>query len=547
MGDDVGVIDDLFEAAPIGLGVLDGDLRWIRANAAMARLSRSTVEQMLGHRPSELHPDLGLRAEEAARRVLDTGEQVRREASGMLGSDASVLRHWDVAYFPLGDGVGLAAVEISDRVRAERQLVEAHQRDALMARAGRLLALALTVKETADLVAQLTVPELADWCFVELVGDRRIDRVAWAHRDPSKLPFIAEVDRRYPLDPGSPVGSPEVIRTGVAQLIEDIPDELLVEAAQNAEHLELLREVGFRSMCIVPLIARGRILGDIAMATDAVTGRRFSADTLDIARALADRAAVALDNAMLYAQRDAVAVSLQEELLPPRLPSIPGLDVAARYSAAGEGNQVGGDFYDVFASDSGWQVVIGDVVGKGPSAAAVTGLARHTMRAAAAYEGAPSQLLRVLNAALLAERAGRRLASVACVRLDPDGDAMRVTASIGGHPLPLAVGLDGSVREVGRFGQLLGVEEDLVVFNTVERLEPGELLVLYTDGVTEARGADGWFGEDQLQALLAGMGGEAPTRVLQRIEAAVLAASGERPRDDIAMVALRVRPRPPES
>ena len=355
---------------------------------------------------------------------------------------------------------------------------------------------------------------------------------------------MAEWDRTFPLDPDSPVGSPKVIRTGEAELIGEIPDEFLVRAAQSDEHLEVLRSVGFKSACVVPLVARGRILGDLALATDNESGRRFGPDTLDVARGLADRCAVALDNAALYAQREQVAVTLQEELLPPRLPAIPGLDVAARYSAAGEGNQVGGDFYDVFASDSGWQVVIGDVVGKGPAAAAVTGLARHTMRAAAAYEGAPSQLLRVLNSALLAERAGHRLASVACVRLDPEQDGARLTVSVAGHPLPLVVGVDGTVREVGRFGQLLGVEEDLVVFNAGDRLGPGELLILYTDGVTEARGPGGMFGEEHLRSLLMTLGGEAPARVLQRIESAVLAASGGRPRDDLAMIALRVRTLP---
>jgi serine phosphatase RsbU (regulator of sigma subunit) len=538
------VIDDLFEAAPIGLGVLDADLRWIRVNSAMATLQTREPQQLVGSRPSDVHAEIGGRVEEVAREVLAHRRTVRRRFNGLVQGRVVVERWWDLALFPVADGVGMAAVEITDRVRAEHELAEAHRRDALMARASHLLSSALSVHEVADLVAQLAVPELADWCFVELARDGAIDRVVSRHRDPAKEPFIAEFDRAFPLDPDSPVGSPKVIRTGEPELIGEIPDEFLVQAAQNEEHLRLLREVGFKSACIVPLIARGRILGDLALATDGESGRRFGPDTLDVARELADRCALALDNAMLYAQREQVAMTLQEELLPPRLPPIPGLDVAARYSAAGEGNQVGGDFYDVFASDTGWQVVIGDVVGKGPAAAAVTGLARHTMRAAAAYEGAPSQLLRVLNRALLAERAGQRLASVACVRIDPEADGAKLTVSVAGHPLPLVVGIDGTVREVGRFGQLLGVEDDLVVFNVEERLGIGELLVLYTDGVIEARGPGGMFGEDHLRSLLMTLGGEAPTRVLQRVESAVLAASGGRPRDDLAMIALRVRALP---
>jgi sigma-B regulation protein RsbU (phosphoserine phosphatase) len=147
----------------------------------------------------------------------------------------------------------------------------------------------------------------------------------------------------------------------------------------------------------------------------------------------------------------------------------------------------------------------------------------------------------VLNAALLAEHPGRRLATVACVRLEPAGEGLDVTVAVGGHPLPLVVGRDGEVRETGRFGHLLGFEEGIDVADTTDRLEPGELLVLYTDGVIEGRASSGAFGEAHLRALLADAGGQAPARVLRRIESAVLAASGGRPGDDLAMIALRPR------
>jgi sigma-B regulation protein RsbU (phosphoserine phosphatase) len=129
------------------------------------------------------------------------------------------------------------------------------------------------------------------------------------------------------------------------------------------------------------------------------------------------------------------------------------------------------------------------------------------------------------------------------VELDPDGDGLALTVSAGGHPLPLLVDGGGGVREVGRFGQLLGVDERYAASDVTDRLEPGDLLVLYTDGVVEARGPGGLFGEERLRALVGEMAADAPTRVVQRIESAVLAASGGRPRDDLAVVALRVRPR----
>jgi serine phosphatase RsbU (regulator of sigma subunit) len=353
---------------------------------------------------------------------------------------------------------------------------------------------------------------------------------------------MRELDRRFPLDPDSPVGSPAVIRNGRPELIPEIPDEWLVQAATSDEHLRILRELGFTSAAIVPLIARGRVLGDIALATDAESGRRLTAEVMPVLETLADRCALGLDNAALFEQRQRIALSLQAELLPRDLPPIPGLDVAVRYSAAGTGNDVGGDFYDVFASGDGWLVVIGDVVGKGPAAAAVTGLARHSLRAAAPYERSPSALLAGLNRALMAEEPGRRLASVALLRLTPSAGGVDVVSSAGGHPLPLVVSQEGEVSELGGYGRLLGVDEDPLLSDARGRLATGDLLVLYTDGVTEARGPGGIFGEEGLRMLLRDCAGDAASRVVQRVEQAVIAATGGRPRDDMAIVALRLRP-----
>ena len=531
----------LIDATPIGMGAFDRSGRWVRVNPALAELNALGVGEMLGRRPAELHGDAALETEAAVARVAEHGAVERLTTSGTVPGETAP-RWFDLTFFPVEDGVGLLAIDITARRRVEDALGEAHRRDALMARAGHLLSTSLSLQETADLVARLVVPEIADWCFVELLReDGGIDRIAMVHRDPARARWNHELDKRFPLDPDSPVGSPAVIRSGEPELIEDIPPEFLEAAATSPEHLEVLREAGFTSACIVPLIARGRTLGDVALATDAGSGRRLTRDVVPLARALADRCAVALDNALAYRQRDVVALSLQEELLPRDLPPIPGLDVSARYAAAGEGNDVGGDFYDVFPSvDGGWHVVIGDVVGKGPAAAAVTGLARHTLRAAAAYEGSPSALLRQLNHALLSEEPGRRLASVVCLRLVPSETSVAVTVGVAGHPLPLLVSGDAGVREVGVHGPLLGVEEELPLSDTFDAMVAGDVLVLYTDGVIDARGPAGMFGESRLRALLADSPSDAPSRVVKRIESAVLAASAGRLRDDLAVVALRL-------
>ncbi len=301
------------EGAPVGLAAVARELRDVWINPAMAALGGLAQDAFVGRRPSEIYGEQARATEELLREVLATGGERRHLVVGTLPSDGEVVHHWDVTYFALdGESVGIAAVEVTEQREAEAKLAAAHRRDALMARAGQLLSTALSVRETAELVAHLAVPEIADWCFVELVNESGgIDRVSYLHRDESKTHWLAEYDRRYPLDPDAPVGSPKVIRTGEPELIEELPEEFLVAAAQDEEHLRILREVGFVSVCIVPLIARGRVLGDIALATDADSGRRYGPETLALAQELADRCALALDNARLYAERDLVAMSLQ--------------------------------------------------------------------------------------------------------------------------------------------------------------------------------------------------------------------------------------------
>ena len=178
---------------------------------------------------------------------------------------------------------------------------------AFLARAGEVLSASLEWEETLEHVARLAVPEIADWVFVEILQeDGSIDRMAVAHADPAKEALVREFARRYPLDPKSPVGSPKVIRTGEPELMSEIPDEFLEQAAEDEDHLRILREVGFCSAMIVPLTARGRTFGDLALAA-AESGHTFDEEDLAFAQALASRCALAVDNARLY--RDAQAAA----------------------------------------------------------------------------------------------------------------------------------------------------------------------------------------------------------------------------------------------
>ncbi len=211
-----------------------------------------------------------------------------------------------------------------------------------------------------------------------------------------------------------------------------------------------------------------------------------------------------------------------------------------RFNAAGEGVELGGDFYDLFhARDGGWAALIGDIQGKGPEAAAVTALARHTLRAAAAYEHRPSGVLTLLHRELREQVSDGRFCTVAYAYMQVVPGHVRLELACGGHPLPFVVHRDGSVEEVGRLGTLLGSDAEPLLADVVVELEKGDVLVLYTDGVTEVRRQRREvFGTEQLIELLQTCGGLSPAEVAERVEKAVMHASMGRLRDDMAVLAL---------
>ncbi len=267
---------------------------------------------------------------------------------------------------------------------------------------------------------------------------------------------------------------------------------------------------------------------------------------------LANVASAAIANAELYGAEREIAETLQGSLLPRELPRIPGLDVEARYVAAGDGIVVGGDFYDLFplAVSDGWGIALGDVCGKGPEAAALTALVRYTLRAAALWEPDPVRVMELLNGAILEQRTDYRFCTALYgnVRVGDDGDgSARVGLVNCGHPLPLLLRADGTVETVGSHGTVLGVVPDPDLHVDHARLAPGDLLLLFTDGITEVRrGGREVFGTEQLVALVAQLAGSSAAKAAERVEDAVLTACGGPPHDDLALVALRV-PQPREA
>jgi serine phosphatase RsbU (regulator of sigma subunit) len=414
-------------------------------------------------------------------------------------------------------------------------------RERLLSNASKLLGSSLDVDATLDKAAWAVVPELADWARVDLVDERGgFEQVAAAHRDFEKVELLNEWRRAFPPRAEDDRGPWEVLRTGRSIVWSSVNVEDVRAYAQSERHAELMESIGTRSVLIVPMVSGERVIGTIELATTAESARMLGAADLELAEELARRAAIAVDHARVHAARTHIATTLQRSLLPPRLPVIPGLAIAARFRAAGTATEVGGDFYDLFEARAGrWMVMMGDVTGKGPGAAAITSLARYTMRTVAQYEDDPREMLGRLNATLGADVERRQICTAVCVGVvgvDEASGAVALQVVCAGHPSPLLVGSDGVVRAVGCPGTLLGAfpEGRWTVSDVV--LEPGSSLVLYTDGVTDTRGPEGRFGAERLESLLTSLGPLEPDAIAGGIDRA-LQEFGEQ-RDDVAVLVL---------
>ena len=534
------ILDSLAEAVTIR----DPSHHIIYANrAALAHMGFSSLEEMQARGLYSIIGDYIVLDEDGNELTMQDIPSVRQ----LAGEPAEQLLmrtvhrvtgevKWDLLKATLlrdDRGEPVAAVTIIENVTAEKT---AELRERFLARTTETLMSSIDYQETLRNVAWLAVPEIADWCAVDLVdeaGNR--EQVVAAHRDPEKI-ALAERLRAYDSDPPNPeMGVGRVIRTGIAELYSDIPDEALTAAAVDEQHLSLLRALGMRSVLVVPLRARGRTLGVMTLVT-AESLRRFDESDKEFAEQLAARAAVAVDNARLATERREIAETLQRSLLPDAVPSIPGWDIATMYrpASASDEVEVGGDFYDFFETSAGWIVLLGDVTGRGVEAASMTSLVRHGARFLAKQEQDPTEILSRLDQALR-EQPGLSLCSALCVRLERD----RVTMSSAGHPSPLIVRDDGRVREIGGSGPLLGGWEESSWEQKTVLVAENETLLMYTDGVTDTRGVTERFGSARLRRVLTERAGSEPRVLLDALQAALDAFQAEGHSDDTGAVALR--------
>ena len=555
------LLDAIFESAPVALAYFDRELRFVRVNERLAEINGLSAEAHIGHTVPELLPGMDARVQEVFEQVLATGETVvEAEFAGATPAEGDRRRHFTASVYPVRTegrgitGIGIVALDVTERreVEAERGLAleleraarteaeAATRRAHFLAEAAALLDESLDYESTLQAVASLVVPWLADWCSVDIAdSDGSTRRVASAHFDPERHEFVDELERRYPRRPLGDRGVYEVLRTGVAEIYPEVTSQMLAAIAEDTEHLQLLHRLEMGSVMIVPMVVRGHILGTVTFVGE-IGGRQFDRDDLIFAEELARRAATSVDNARLYGERSYIARTLQESLLPPHLPDIPGVEVAARYRAGAAGHR-------------GRRRLLRPVRDRRPELGR-----RHRRRVRQGRRRGGPHLAPALHAAC--DRNGRQAAergpapaqrrdpapalrqpllTVAYVRLTTMPDGARAHVANGGHPPPVLLRADGVASVVPASGTLLGVVPDPRLDDTAIDLGPGDTLVLYTDGVTEAGAPDRVLDPEQTAALVGSCSGD-PDAVAGCIEQAAVEAAGGSPSDDIGIVVLRV-------
>ncbi|MFC8847845.1 MULTISPECIES: SpoIIE family protein phosphatase [unclassified Micromonospora] len=384
-----------------------------------------------------------------------------------------------------------------------------------LAEAGELLAQSLDVELTMVLIPQLVVPRLGQWCAVHTTDEwGRLRLAAATHADESVLPQLHTVLRE----------------TG-----PDSVQSRLREASRIGSQVPLGGPMeGFA----VPLVARGQRLGTLAVGRH--QRHRHDPDEVAVLEDVARRAALAIENARIHAERRRVAQTLQRSLLPPVLPVVDGIGFAAEYVPTGDHAEVGGDFYDVLPLPDGrWLVVVGDVSGKGVEAAAVTGLVRDVIRVLVS-DGKPlPEALGRLNETLV-ERGGGRYCTLVLAAIGPgEGDQLDVSLHLAGHDRPVLLRAGDGAAFVGTGGTALGLLDTIASPAAEITLTPGDSLIFYTDGVTERRRGRELFGTERLRESAAPLAGYSADVVAARLRSTAIGFSAETPRDDIAILVLR--------
>jgi len=427
---------------------------------------------------------------------------------------------------------------------ARREIEAAHARASFLAGVSAILERSPHLRDALREVADVAVRDVADVVAIDVIPRRGevLERVAAAARDGATrremlrtLGVVHRLDEDY--------ATVAAAREGRSLWSRDAEAERVARPIGFGDMDErLTRAARIHSFGLMPLTARGSVVGVLSLGWQRARGGPGGAER-ELIDDFARRIALWIDNSQLYDERAQVASTLQTALLPPELPAVPGVELAARYLPADEASEVGGDFYDVFPADGGWAVVVGDVCGKGAKAAAVTALARYTLRAAFAGGIArPADGFALLDAALLSEGDPERFLTAALGVLRPAGDGPGVSLRMvrGGHPAPIVLRAGGGRETVEVDGRLIGVAIDGGWDEAEVVLRPGDALLLYTDGVTEADRRCSLDAAELAALLPADIEGLSCEQLAGALVDVARERGGERLRDDIAALALLI-------
>ena len=416
-----------------------------------------------------------------------------------------------------------------ERMRADRRRLE------LLLAATAKLDTSLDPQQTLRRIAATALPELAELCVVDVVDeDGTITNTVAAAVDPE---VALRVERTRPEQrPEHLAGVPlaRALTERASTVVRELGSAVTGDALQTTGIVAGQERGATRSATVVPMIARGRMLGVMSF----VHSGRPQRGQLRLLEDLTGRAALAYDNARLYAERAQVARTLQHSLMPAALPAVPGLELESYFRPLGAGSEVAGDFYDVFADRDGCWLVVGDVCGKGAEAAVITSFLRHTTAAYAREGSGPAAVLARVNQAMLEQDFEGRFATAILARVDYDPDGVVLTLAAAGHPAALVTRAGGVTEELGAGGTLLGIFPDATVVESTATLGVGDSLTLYTDGLSEAQAPARLLSTSEMIDALRSSPPESARQTIAALLGLVDLRQGAR--DDIAILAARV-------
>ncbi|WP_354639199.1 SpoIIE family protein phosphatase [Kitasatospora camelliae] len=497
----------LVSQSPIGLAVLDNDLRYVSVNPALERINGLPAAKHLGLTLPEVLPFLDTDTIEAAmRRVLQTGEPlIDQYTSGRTPADPGHDHAWSISIFRLEDpggrvlGLAESVVDVTERQRAASEAEHARHRLAVIAEASLRIGTTLDLEQTARELADVAVPELADVAAVDVLDSVLLGRRSAPPTAGSAVFRALAVAAGYPTPAARAADPPgelaryaadrlvtRCVRTGKPVHLPRVSREELTRVARDGKAAALLAQAGVHSYLAVPLIARGEVLGalDLKRARNPLP---FDADDVLLATELAARAAVCIDNARWYQHVRSTAVTLQRSLLPVLPSRRTGLEIAYRYEPAGAASEVGGDWFDVVPLPGDkTALTVGDVMGSGIDAAATMGRLRTATSTLAELDLPPAEVLGHLDRITT----GLNHSIATCVYAVYDPHLAQCRLSTAGH-LPPALLRPGRPAELLELptGTPLGVG-GVPFRSTAVEFRPGDTLVLYTDGLVETRDQD---------------------------------------------------------